>query len=294
MKTALSPKELAEAIGVSESSIKRWVDEGRIDAFRTAGGHRRIALTEALRAVREGSYPVLRPDILGMPELRGRDTSAGGSPDTLVATLSAALMDGRGNDVRATLFGAWLAGASVAELLDGPMAAAMRHIGGLWHHMAEGILIEHRATDLCEQTLHIWRSLLPPPPADAPVAVGGAPSGDLYSLPSLMAATTLVAEGIREINLSKETPIPTLTQAASRYKAKLVWLAMSVDRTASQQARLNSEIETLASHVAAAGSHLLLGGRAVPDTFANRQRDHIHVVGSFTELAAFARGLVMA
>ena len=42
MKPLLSPKELADAIGVSESSIKRWVDNGEIQATKTSGGHRRI------------------------------------------------------------------------------------------------------------------------------------------------------------------------------------------------------------------------------------------------------------
>ena len=32
MKPVLSPRELAEAIGVSESSIKRWIDDGVIQA----------------------------------------------------------------------------------------------------------------------------------------------------------------------------------------------------------------------------------------------------------------------
>ena len=38
----LSPRELAEAVGVSESSLKRWADRGRVHVHRTEGGHRRI------------------------------------------------------------------------------------------------------------------------------------------------------------------------------------------------------------------------------------------------------------
>jgi excisionase family DNA binding protein len=40
MNPVLSPRELARAIGVSESSLKRWADDGRIRFSRTAGGHR--------------------------------------------------------------------------------------------------------------------------------------------------------------------------------------------------------------------------------------------------------------
>ncbi|MDX1683088.1 MAG: excisionase family DNA-binding protein, partial [Phycisphaeraceae bacterium] len=72
-KSTLSPKEMALTIGVSESSVKRWVDEGQIEATRTSGGHRRISVPEAVRFVREEDYPLLRPDLLGLADLSKRD-----------------------------------------------------------------------------------------------------------------------------------------------------------------------------------------------------------------------------
>ena len=38
-----SPKQVAERLGVSESSVKRWLDQGVVPVLRTAGGHRRIS-----------------------------------------------------------------------------------------------------------------------------------------------------------------------------------------------------------------------------------------------------------
>ena len=69
MKQSLSPRELGQAIGVSESSLKRWADEGRIKFARTTGGHRRIVLTEAVRFIRQAGMPVLRPHLLGLADL---------------------------------------------------------------------------------------------------------------------------------------------------------------------------------------------------------------------------------
>jgi len=38
-----SPKQVAKRLGVSESSVKRWLDQGVVPVLRTAGGHRRIS-----------------------------------------------------------------------------------------------------------------------------------------------------------------------------------------------------------------------------------------------------------
>ena len=63
----VTPRQLAEAIGVSESSLKRWSDAGKIEVSRTEGGHRRIAIGEAVRFIRASRAPVVRPDLLGLP-----------------------------------------------------------------------------------------------------------------------------------------------------------------------------------------------------------------------------------
>ncbi|MCA9674189.1 MAG: helix-turn-helix domain-containing protein, partial [Myxococcales bacterium] len=73
----LSPRELADALGVSESSLKRWVDAGRIRAARTEGGHRRIRLSEAVRFIRDSGTPIVRPELLDMPELAAAEREAG-------------------------------------------------------------------------------------------------------------------------------------------------------------------------------------------------------------------------
>ena len=196
-------------------------------------------------------------------------------------------MEGRAADVRAMLFGAWLRGATVTELLDGPVASAMRRIGELWRHNQHGVMVEHRATDICEQTLHIWRSMLPPPVEQAPVAVGGAPSDDTYSLPSLMAATVFTFEGIHAVNLSKETPIDALAAAAEQYGAKYVWFAMSIDRTAREEANLCTRITSLADQIGPRGGRFVLGGRSVPAALRNQSHEAILIARSFGDLAAY-------
>lgn len=285
MKNALSPKELARAIGVSESSLKRWVDEGVIAAIRTSGGHRRIPRNVALAFARERGYPLIRPDLLGVDEI----TPAPGLGEEPPATLQTALTEGRAAAARRLLVGRFVAGESVAGLIDDEMAPAMRAIGELWQHDAAGIFIEHRAVDICTQILDRLRALLPEPAPDAPLAVGGGPEDDPYTLPSLMAATVLAAEGWRVMNLGAHTPAPVLARAAGQEGARLVWLALSVIAGPRGVAHATENLLT-ALTPAASGAILVAGGPACRIT-GRRPPEPACFADSMPELAGLARGL---
>ena len=64
--THFSPKQVANALGVSESSVKRWVDSGKLPAAKTVGGHRKVTLPSVAQFIRETGHEVARPDLLGM------------------------------------------------------------------------------------------------------------------------------------------------------------------------------------------------------------------------------------
>ena len=45
----LSIRGASRYLGVSEPTLRRWTDEGRLTVFRTPGGHRRYRLQELTR-----------------------------------------------------------------------------------------------------------------------------------------------------------------------------------------------------------------------------------------------------
>lgn len=285
MSNLLTPRELAEAIGVSESSVKRWVDDGRIRAARTAGGHRRIPVREAMRFVRESDAVLVRPEILGFDELRAAERDRSSADEA--RCLHACLQEGAVPETLGLVTSLYLEGWSVASIVDGPLRQALERLGRLWRDDETGIFFEHRAVDLAVRALNRLREVLPEPEEDAPPALGGAPSGDPYMLPSLAAAAVLQAEGFGATNLGPETPPETLRLAAERVRPRLVWLSVSV---AEDPAALSAGIAGLLGAEDRDGPLVVLGGRS-----AARLRlplhPRLHRGATMAELAALAKGL---
>jgi hypothetical protein len=129
-----SPRQLAEALDVSESSVKRWCDQGLIETERTAGGHRRVTLPAALRFLRDSGTPLARPRLLGLVGFEAAAGDEGESHARLVTALAA----GDEDAVRGTLFGLYAGGRALADLCDRELAAAFTEIGERWQHGRTG------------------------------------------------------------------------------------------------------------------------------------------------------------
>src|SRR4051794_32611945 len=62
--TLLKTRQVAQALGVSVSTVKRWVDLGELNATRTVGKHRLIPVLEALRFARMRGLPHANLELL--------------------------------------------------------------------------------------------------------------------------------------------------------------------------------------------------------------------------------------
>lgn len=54
----LTSHEVASLVQVSPSSVLKWIDQGKLKAYRTPGGHRRVASDELLGFLRAHQLPV--------------------------------------------------------------------------------------------------------------------------------------------------------------------------------------------------------------------------------------------
>jgi MerR family transcriptional regulator, light-induced transcriptional regulator len=284
LRRFLTPRDLALALGASESSLKRWIDDGAVSASRTAGGHRRILLAEAVRFIRESRMPILRPELLG---LEVPPTSSRGEPPA-TEDLVDAMRAGEGSAVGMLVTSAFLGGVSTAEICDGPLRGALAVIGELWRQGPDGIALEHQAVDACAQALGTIRHALPEPEQSAPVALGGAVAGDPYLLPSLAASVVLREVGYHAINLGPDLPGVALAHGIERHRPSLVWRSASI---AIDGRDLRRDVEALEQGIRTRRTELVLGGRGLASTSVPRG-ERCHAFSSMAELAGFARGLL--
>ncbi len=267
MKPLLTPRDLADAIGVSESSLKRWADAGRLEVTRTEGGHRRIAVTEAVRFVRASGATVVRPDLLGLPRAGKR---RGG--DALIELMERG--DARG--VRAAVVGRFVAGEQMATMADGSLAPALERLRAIGQHDARGAFVERRGVDALGQALAAVRGMIELP-AGAPVAVGGG-RGDVAAVASLLVATVLAAEGLEAVDLGAGTSPAMVRQAVREQRPVMVWLVGPMGEPGER----GGEISALGRAVREAGGTLVVIGEGVTE------RD-VYRVRSYGEVAAFAK-----
>ena len=284
VKSFLSPKDLARAIGASESSLKRWVDDGRIRVSRTAGGHRRIPLTEAVRFIRSAGIDLVEPELIGLPAVNpvhvGR---AEAFPDECTELFRKL----RGREVEQRLFTTFLAGTSVAEICDGPIRGTLKKVGELYREDPSGITIEHAAVEHCVRALHAIRNILPPPDPAAPLAIGGAVAGNPYVLPSLSVASVLEELGFRAINAGANLPLRALAPMATAHGASMIWRTSNEDLDQKTQ---QTELKGLQELAAECGCTSVVGGVGFDAALA--QQYHSHSFGSLVEFSGFARGFL--
>lgn len=262
----LSPRDLATAIGSSESSLKRWTDQGKLSVSRTAGGHRRIALTEAIRFVRRNRMPLVQPEILGLPSgLGAGDTPIEETAGTSGEQFCDLLKAGHEIGARNLMLEQFMGGSSIATLADGPIRTAMQVLGESWDSGPEAILVEHRATEICTTIIQELRGLTVAN-RHRGAALGGAIEGDPYKLPPLITAAVLSECGLQAVNLGADTPLDVLRHAAladdPAERPDLVWVNVS---TLTESSRVRHEFTEFAIDCEREGVRMAAGGRAIGD-----------------------------
>jgi methanogenic corrinoid protein MtbC1 len=279
----VSPKQVARAIGVSESSLKRWCDQGLISTVRTAGGHRKMPVADVLRFVRENGHTLASPEVLGLPPV-GNASRLGLERGR--TGLVEALLAGDEGLARQIVFDLHHAKHPLAVLCDEMIAAAFHDIGDRWACQTADVYQERRGCQIALRILFELRRLQPPPETSFP-AIGGTVEGDQYVLPSAMAELVLQDAGFLATALGTSIPFPSLVHAVEETRPRLFWLSVS---HVSEGIDFLTGFAALSRACGTTGTSLVVGGRALSADLLKRMRYAGHCA-SMQQLESFARNL---
>lgn len=280
----VTPKQVAQAIGVSESSLKRWCDRGVLSTVRTAGGHRRLALENVFEFLRQWGQPLVRPELLGLPSNTGQSPSV---PFRAREQMFAALVAGDEDQCRRIVFDLYLSGKSACDICDGVLAPALHEIGAQWQCGDVPIYRERRACEIASRTLHELRLAIRTPAVAAPVALGATLKCDPYRLPTEMIEVVMRELGWNATSLGTQLPAATLIQAVRDSQPRLLWVSVSCVESTPEFLDEYAQLQRAATEV---NTVVAVGGRALTADIRQRM-NYAAYCDTLNHLASFASSL---
>jgi excisionase family DNA binding protein len=277
----LKTRRVAQALGVSVSTVKRWVDSGMIRAARTVGKHRLIPFSEALRLAREHGFSEVNLEALAGLTTRGPEVGQ----DRAATVLERLLREGKAAESKAFIHSVYSSGWGGVALADDLIRPVMERIGHGWMVGSLEIYQEHEATLIVDAALrdlidHVGREERP-----GPLALGAATERDPYVLPGLLGELVLLELGWRVRNLGVNLPLRSLAHAAVHHRPRLIFVSVSYLKDEVQFMR---EYRSFHDEAVAVGAAVIVGGQALGPDLRSRL-----IYASFGErmahLAEFAR-----
>ena len=261
-ETYLKTQQVADALGVSVSSIKRWVDSGALAASRTMGKHRMVPLSGALQFARREQLPL--DGLLALAD----PTDSPRIDDRLCDRLFQALKDGDEREATALITGAYQSGSGAVELADRLIRPTMERIGQSWFLGQWDIYEEHQATSLITSALAgINLARIQASTSPRPIALGASPAGDPYILPRLLAEIIVREAGWDVRNLGGDLPLRSLATATRKHRPRLIFLSASrID----DRARFINDYAFFYEAASQVNAAVILGGRALDPELRSR------------------------
>lgn len=283
MKTSVSPRQVARASGVSESTLKRWCDGGLIPMRKTAGGHRRMAVSDVITFLRDSGHEVAQPELLGLPAAVGRTRW---TLDRACDQFVQALINGHREVASEVVTDLLIAGHTIPAIFDAVIAGALHELGERWSCGDVAIYEERRACEVCISVLRELRvQLQNSRTTEQRRAIGATLEHDAYTIPVTMAELVLLDAGWQATSLGSNLPVDTLHQAMDSIRPDLFWLSVSYILDAST---FQTQLGALSDAAMTTGARIIVGGQAVRTLDVSGVPD-IEFCHSFVDFASTIR-----
>lgn len=302
LESSFSPKQVAQALQVSESSVKRWCDRGVIRTDRTHGGHRRIPLEYLMEFLESTNRRIIDPHAIGLQDHRqlNRDALAGlelqavqrSDDDSLVSDsmlreqFERALLAGDEEQCRKVISSWYTIHGGMVSVADELLAPTFHAIGELWECGRADVYQERRGCEICIRLIHELRRLVSEPLPDSPLAMGGTSENDHYQVANQLIEIIFREAGWRTISLGSAVPFSSMLSAIERYRPRVYWLSVSY---IADEENFLKQFQDFATAIPS-GTMLVVGGRCLTESLRRRMQFSAYC-DSLRQLSMLARSL---
>lgn len=280
----LTTRQLARMWQVSEATVKRWADAGRLHPSRTLGGHRRFALKEVLRFQNEQGLDVSRVALRGVSEGVAEPKGTGVIEQGAAEQFFDAIVGGQEGASAGVLLSSYMNGQPLIKILGETFTQAMHRVGYLWHCGEVTVAEEHLATQTARRAVETLRECIRREASDGRCAVVCTVEEEMHEMAVLCIQLLLEEKGWSVYYLGAHTPFYSMTDAIEKQKPQLICISSTSNLALSRNAR---DYDQFHADAAKRGVTVVLGGEGFRDE-AIRQRfpAHLHA-DNFSDLLGF-------
>lgn len=259
-KTILSTADIARLFSVTETTVKRWADDGTLKCQKTPGGHRKFEIRNVVDFAEKNNFdPVGVLSYAGdrrfseslQVAILGRDYSA------LVRMYVERALSPDSTDLFAFLSFLYEHRIPLADIYDRVLRPGMQEIGELWVSGKIGISHEHRASyETMDALAKLQTEILVKPSAGKHVLC--ACLGEEQHEIGLRCASNLFeSEGWKVTYLGARTPVDAIIASLRELRPDVVSLSIT---NAGARPQIARDLAAVADAAQSAGGRMIVGG----------------------------------
>lgn len=264
-KTVLSTADVARLFDITETTVKRWADDGTLKCQKTVGGHRKFDIKHVVEFATAN-----RMEPVGTLVLEEDGFSSAIQVAVLDKDFSALsnifvekAMSVDRHDLHEFLSYLYQHRFSLWEICDLIVRPGLYEIGDRWKSKGIDIYREHRASHETLDAMAKLQGEIFRKPSVGKQAVCACLNDELHDIGLRCAANILEAEGWSVHYLGSRTPYKSIIESVKDLHPELVCLSVTyVEVTSSDVGRLKD----LRRLVHRAGGKLILGGQKLPNS----------------------------
>jgi len=231
MNSILSTKEVAGLLNLTESTIKRWADDGNLVCIKTLGGHRKFRMADVVTFAEKHQYPI--SGILPPPLSKNRQDQLmlgvnTGNTELLAEIFLEELLQADTDHVFTFLSYLHRNHLPFVAIADKVIQPAMFELGRLWAEKKLKVDQEHLATRALQEALVRLTPNLRKKPVNGHTMVCACPESERHDLATHILTSAFETEGWTVKNIGANTPLPVLASYIKTYRPHATCLSIAV------------------------------------------------------------------